>query len=66
MARIVLHKEQHSLKIQIGDEIKSICMCGLSKTKPFCDHSHRKTLNEEEGKVYAYDKEGNRIEIESF
>ena len=66
MARLVLHKEQHSVKIQIGDEIKSMCMCGLSKNKPYCDHSHRKTLDEEEGKVYVYDKDGNRIELESI
>ena len=38
-------------------------MCGLSKNQPFCDGSHKKTRDEEEGKVYEYDNEGHRSEI---
>ena len=49
-------------------------MCGLSRNQPFCDGSHKKTKDEESGKVYAYDidcwntcqlfKKGHRIRIE--
>ncbi|MCC6064184.1 MAG: hypothetical protein LM570_06645 [Thermocrinis sp.] len=30
-------------------------MCELSKKKPFCDGSHKRTRDEEEGKLYIYD-----------
>jgi len=45
---------------QVGD--KWICMCGLSKTKPFCDGQHKRTKDEEEGKTYVYDEE-KRVEV---
>jgi len=38
-------------------------MCGLSNREPFCDGSHKKTLDEKEGKVYEYDEEGKRREV---
>jgi len=38
-------------------------MCGLSKNQPFCDGSHKLTKDEESGKVYAYDEEGHRREV---
>jgi len=36
-------------------------MCGLSKKYPYCDGSHIKTRDEEEGKIYIYDSQGTRI-----
>jgi len=36
----------------------------LSKRKPFCDGSHKKTLDEKAGVLYEYDAAGNRRTVE--
>ena len=41
-------------------------MCGLSSNQPFCDDSHKKTADEEDNKTYAYEKEGDRIEVKNW
>ena len=77
--RHIRHDRNHPYEVKLGDlpGIKNItndpkvlnyathiCACGLSKHKPFCDGSHAKTKNEEPGKLYLYDKDGNRFEGE--
>ena len=63
MARLVKHEAKGSVEIKVGNESKWICMCGLSKNKPFCDSSHKQAKDEEEGKVYLY-RDGKRIIVE--
>ena len=61
MSREILHEEQGPQEIIALDK-KSIyiCRCGLSKNQPLCDGSHKKTSDEEAGKVYQYKEDGTR------
>lgn len=61
MSRLVL-KTAHGPK-KVGD--KFICMCGLSKNQPFCDTSHKKTLNEDDEKLYYYEN-GKQEEVDKL
>jgi CDGSH-type Zn-finger protein len=36
----------------------------LSKNKPYCDGSHRQTWDEEEGNLYAYDENRQRVRVQ--
>ncbi|MFZ0220373.1 MAG: CDGSH iron-sulfur domain-containing protein [Candidatus Nitrosopolaris sp.] len=53
------------VEIKVGAHSIWICMCGLSNNQPFCDDSHKKTIDED-NKTYVYDKEGDRIEVKSW
>ena len=63
MARKIIKIVKEPFEIKPQQESVWICMCGLSKNQPFCDGSHKKIENEEEGKVYEYDEQGHRKEV---
>ena len=55
MARLIEHERNTPYEITEGTELPAyICACGLSKNKPFCDGSHKKT-RDEGGDTYLYD-----------
>ena len=57
MARMVKHEKNAPYEIAEGTELPVwICGCGLSKNKPFCDGSHKRTKDETAGEVYTYDE----------
>jgi CDGSH-type Zn-finger protein len=57
MARVVRLVQTGPMKIEPGQTKPVwICACGLSKTFPICDGSHKTTAKQEEpGKLYHYD-----------
>jgi CDGSH-type Zn-finger protein len=52
------------MEVKVGNESKWICMCGLSNNQPFCDGSHKKTADEQAGKIYRYNQDGTRTEVQ--
>jgi CDGSH-type Zn-finger protein len=62
MARLVRKEDRGPKEVRVGSESKWICMCGLSANQPFCDGSHKKTADEEQGKIYVYNRDGTRSE----
>jgi CDGSH-type Zn-finger protein len=61
--RKVLKSDQKPIEIKPQEKSVWICACGLSKNQPFCDGSHKRVADEEDGKVYEYESEGHRTEI---
>ena len=66
MARWVKKTAKGPARIEVNGKFVSICRCGLSKDENgFCDGSHAQVQDEEEGKCYCYDEQGERVEMES-
>jgi len=60
---MVKHEKNLPYEIPEGTELPLyICACGLSKNKPFCDGSRRKTKDEIAADTYVYDDNG-RVQV---
>lgn len=55
MARLVRHDLDGPIKIEPQAKAVWICGCGLTRTFPICDKSHKACAGEEKGYVYVYD-----------
>jgi CDGSH-type Zn-finger protein len=67
MARLVRHDKNAPYEIPEGTELPLyICGCGLSKNKPFCDGTHKKTRDEETEATYMYDESGRAKVIKQY
>lgn len=67
MARLVRHDRNTPYEIPEGTELPAfICGCGLSKKKPFCDGTHRKTRDEAPDALLVYDEQGRVTVIKEY
>lgn len=55
MPRLIVKTAHGPYEVKPQKDSAWICMCGLSKNQPFCDASHKKTLDEDEKELYVYD-----------
>ncbi|MBI2638154.1 CDGSH iron-sulfur domain-containing protein [Candidatus Peregrinibacteria bacterium] len=63
MPRLVQHNSHGPKQVGNPKDNLWICQCGLAKTQPFCDGSHKLTLDESEEKLYQYDANLQRKEL---
>ena len=64
MARYVRMHMNGPIKIEPQEKAISVCGCGLSKTFPFCDGTHKGCRGAETDPdvTYVYDAEGKIVE----
>jgi len=65
MARLIRSERDGPHRIDPQEKPVFICGCGLTHNWPFCDGTHKACKTEEEGKLYRYEEDGTRVEVES-
>jgi len=60
MARLVKRSRNKPYEVTNGGETQYICGCGLSRTLPLCDGTHKIARAEDPSGLYWYDDEEKR------
>ena len=55
--------DEDGTEIELTRRTIAICRCGRSRIHPFCDGTHKKTLDEKEGTLCWYDADVVRHEL---
>lgn len=61
MPRMIYHDATGPHEVKPSEQSAWICMCGLSQDAPFCDGSHKKARQEDESKLYFYDRKNESV-----
>lgn len=61
MPRMIRHELKGPVKIDPQDKPVFVCGCGLTKTFPLCDGSHKGCVKEDDATLYTYDKANEKV-----
>ena len=58
---MIRHELKGPVKIDPQEKPVFVCGCGLTKTFPLCDGSHKTCAKEDDETLYVYDKAKERV-----
>ena len=61
MPRMIRHELKGPVKIDPQEKPVFVCGCGLTKTFPLCDGSHKACAKEDDATLYVYNKAKEKV-----